>query len=95
MSKWKCILCAGLLTFAINAGAQRAYTVTENSALLGPAGPTMLTTIYRDGSRALIDQSHGPDKDSDRGACSEQREGLFGAGEDGEGGHDGADYERF
>lgn len=68
MSKWKCMLLfAGLSMLAIDATAQTAYTVTENMALMGPAGPTMLTTIYRDGNRVLFDKSHGPDKDNPQG----------------------------
>jgi hypothetical protein len=67
MSMLKYMLLAGLSGLAIEAGAQTAYTVTENMALMGPAGPTMLTTIYRDGNRALLDQSRGPDKDNPQG----------------------------
>jgi len=68
MSKWKyMLLFAGLSSLAIDAAAQTTYTVTENMSLLGPAGPTMLTTIYRDGNRALLDESHGPDKDNPQG----------------------------
>ena len=68
MSKLKCMLLfAGLSILAANAAAQTAYTVTENMSLLGSAGPTMLTTIYRDGNRALLDESHGPDKDNPQG----------------------------
>jgi len=68
MSKLKrMMLFAGLSILAVDAAAQTSYTVTESMSLLGPAGPTMLTTIYRDGNRALLDQSHGPDKDNPQG----------------------------
>jgi hypothetical protein len=68
MAKWKYMtLFAALAGLALEAGAQTAYTVTENMALLGPSVPTMLMTIYRDGNRALLDQSHGPDKDNPQG----------------------------
>jgi hypothetical protein len=58
---------AGLWAITVAAAGQTAYTITENMSLLGPAGPTMLTTIYRDGNRALFDESHGPDKDNPQG----------------------------
>ena len=68
MSKFKyMLLLLGLSCLAMDTAAQTAYTVTENMALMGPAGPTMLTTIYRDGNRALMDESHGPDKDNPQG----------------------------
>jgi len=68
MSKLKfMLLFAGLSSLAVDATAQTAYTVTENISPLGPTGPTMLTTIYRDGNRALFDLSRGPDKDNPQG----------------------------
>jgi hypothetical protein len=67
MSKLNYMLLVGLASLAVDAGAQTVYTVTENMSLLGPDGPTMLTTIYRDGDHAVMDQSHGPDKDNPQG----------------------------